>query len=135
MSDTVVSAAESALENQRLGGLQMRVIVICTLIQMCDGYDVGSIGWSVPSRTHVWHVDLCLSIRLPVCGDCGDRDRVPGIAGQADKKPPRSDAGGRLVKVCSSISTQAVWSQGVIDPDKPISLVRRTCACGPPDGE
>jgi AAHS family 4-hydroxybenzoate transporter-like MFS transporter len=23
---------------------------------MCDGYDVGSIGWSVPSLTHVWHI-------------------------------------------------------------------------------
>ncbi|HUB97459.1 MAG TPA: MFS transporter [Stellaceae bacterium] len=26
------------------------------LIQMCDGYDVGSIGWAVPSLTHAWHV-------------------------------------------------------------------------------
>jgi AAHS family 4-hydroxybenzoate transporter-like MFS transporter len=56
MAETAVSAAEHALENQRLGGLQLRVIVICTLIQMCDGYDVGSIGWSVPSLTHVWHM-------------------------------------------------------------------------------
>ena len=50
------SATEHALENQRLGGLQIRVAVICGLIQMCDGYDVGSIGWSVPSLTHAWHV-------------------------------------------------------------------------------
>ncbi len=53
---TIVSATERALENQRLGGLQIRVAVICGLIQMCDGYDVGSIGWSVPSLTHAWHV-------------------------------------------------------------------------------
>jgi len=50
------SATEHALENQRLGGLQIRVAVICALIQMCDGYDVGSIGWAVPSLTHAWHV-------------------------------------------------------------------------------
>ena len=56
MSDAVVSATEHTLENQRLGGLQLRVIVICTLVQMCDGYDVGSIGWAVPSLTHVWHI-------------------------------------------------------------------------------
>ena len=55
MVDAAVST-EHALENQRLGALQLRVIVICTLIQMCDGYDVGSIGWSVPSLTHVWHI-------------------------------------------------------------------------------
>ena len=51
-----LSAAETVLENQRLGGLQIRVAAICTLIQMCDGYDVGSIGWAVPSLTHAWGV-------------------------------------------------------------------------------
>jgi AAHS family 4-hydroxybenzoate transporter-like MFS transporter len=56
MAESMVSATEHALENQRLGGLQIRVAVICGLIQMCDGYDVGSIGWSVPSLTHAWHV-------------------------------------------------------------------------------
>jgi MFS transporter, AAHS family, 4-hydroxybenzoate transporter len=56
MAETVVSATEHALENQRLGGLQIRVAVICGLIQMCDGYDVGTIGWSVPSLTHAWQI-------------------------------------------------------------------------------
>jgi AAHS family 4-hydroxybenzoate transporter-like MFS transporter len=50
------SSTEHALENQALGGLQIRVAVICGLIQMCDGYDVGSIGWSVPSLTHAWNI-------------------------------------------------------------------------------
>jgi AAHS family 4-hydroxybenzoate transporter-like MFS transporter len=56
MADTAVSAVENALENQRIGGLQIRVLVICTLIQMCDGYDVNSIGVSVPSLTHAWNL-------------------------------------------------------------------------------
>lgn len=56
MADTAVSAVESALENQRIGSLQIRVVAICTLIQMCDGYDIGSIGWSVPSLTHAWNL-------------------------------------------------------------------------------
>ena len=56
MAQTPFSATEHALEHQPLGGLQIRVAVICGLIQMCDGYDVGSIGWSVPSLTHAWHV-------------------------------------------------------------------------------
>ena len=56
MAETSLSAIDHALENQTLGGLQIRVAVICGLIQMCDGYDVGSIGWSVPSLTHAWHV-------------------------------------------------------------------------------
>ena len=56
MAQAHASATEHALENQPLGGLQIRVAVICGLIQMCDGYDVGSIGWSVPSLTHAWQV-------------------------------------------------------------------------------
>ncbi len=56
MQAVPASAAEAALENQRIGGLQIRVAALCTLVQMCDGYDVGSIGWAVPSLTHVWHL-------------------------------------------------------------------------------
>jgi len=54
MAAMPLSSAETALENQRIGGLQIRVAAICTLIQMCDGYDVNSIGVSVPSLTHAW---------------------------------------------------------------------------------
>jgi MFS transporter, AAHS family, 4-hydroxybenzoate transporter len=56
MAEASLSAAEAALENQQLGALQIRVVAICTLVQMCDGYDVGSIGWAVPSLTHAWHL-------------------------------------------------------------------------------
>ena len=56
MSESVSSGAETALENQRIGALQIGVVTICTLIQMCDGYDVGSIGWAVPSLTHAWNL-------------------------------------------------------------------------------
>jgi MFS transporter, AAHS family, 4-hydroxybenzoate transporter len=52
MADAALSATEVALENQRIGALQIRVVAICSLIQICDGYDVGSIGWAVPSLTH-----------------------------------------------------------------------------------
>jgi MFS transporter, AAHS family, 4-hydroxybenzoate transporter len=54
MVDAAQSATELALENQRIGALQIRVVAICSLIQICDGYDVGSIGWAVPSLTHAW---------------------------------------------------------------------------------
>jgi len=56
MAEAAFSATERALENQRVGPLQIGVVAICTLIQMCDGYDVGSIGWAVPSLTHVWNL-------------------------------------------------------------------------------
>jgi MFS transporter, AAHS family, 4-hydroxybenzoate transporter len=56
MAEAVFSATESALENQRIGPLQIRVAAICTLVQMCDGYDVNSIGVSVPSLTHAWNL-------------------------------------------------------------------------------
>jgi AAHS family 4-hydroxybenzoate transporter-like MFS transporter len=56
MAEVVLSDAESALENQRIGGLQLRVAALCALVQICDGYDVNSIGVSVPSLTHAWNL-------------------------------------------------------------------------------
>jgi MFS family permease len=56
LAEAAFSDTESALENQRIGALQIGVVAICTLIQMCDGYDVGSIGWAVPSLTQVWNL-------------------------------------------------------------------------------
>jgi AAHS family 4-hydroxybenzoate transporter-like MFS transporter len=56
MAETAVSAVETALENQRIGGLQIRVAALCTLIQICDGYDINSIAWAVPSLKDVWHL-------------------------------------------------------------------------------
>src|SRR5213078_1444280 len=50
------SAAEAALENQRLGPLQLRVAALCTLVQVCDGYDINSIGVTVPQLTHAWNL-------------------------------------------------------------------------------
>src|SRR5204863_3368178 len=54
MAEAPLSAAETALENQRLGPLQLRVAALCTLVQICDGYDINSIGVAVPSLTHAW---------------------------------------------------------------------------------
>src|SRR5271165_4089887 len=56
MAQAPVSAIETALENQRLGPVQFRVAALCTLIQMCDGYDINSIGWAVPSLIKAWHL-------------------------------------------------------------------------------
>src|SRR5215471_15131400 len=56
MAEVEFSAAEHALENQRLGSLQILVAALCTLVQICDGYDVNAIGVSVPSLTHAWHL-------------------------------------------------------------------------------
>ena len=51
-----ISAAENALENQKVGGLQIRVAALCTLVQICDGYDINSIGVAVPQLTHLWNL-------------------------------------------------------------------------------
>ena len=56
MATTPISATETALENQRLGPLQLRVAVLCTLVQVCDGYDLNSVAWAVPSLIRAWHL-------------------------------------------------------------------------------
>jgi AAHS family 4-hydroxybenzoate transporter-like MFS transporter len=73
------------LENQRIGGLQIRVAVLCTLVQIYDGYDVGSIGWAVPPLTHAWNLppaafalaflwsSIGVVVGAPLAGPIGDR--------------------------------------------------------------
>jgi MFS transporter, AAHS family, 4-hydroxybenzoate transporter len=56
MAGAAMSATETALENQRLGGLQLRVAALCTLVQICDGYDLNSVAWAVPSLIREWHM-------------------------------------------------------------------------------
>ena len=56
MAQATVSAAEAALENQRIGGLQLRVAALCTLVQICDGYDLNAVAWAVPSLIKAWHL-------------------------------------------------------------------------------
>jgi AAHS family 4-hydroxybenzoate transporter-like MFS transporter len=56
MAGAVQSSTEHALENQKIGGLQIRVAAICTVVQMFDAWDVNSIGVSVPQLTHLWHL-------------------------------------------------------------------------------
>ena len=56
MAVAVFSTTEAALENQRVGGLQLRVAALCTLVQICDGYDLNSVAWAVPSLIRDWHL-------------------------------------------------------------------------------
>ena len=44
------------MENQPLSALQIRVATLRTLVQICDGYDIGSIGIAVPALTHAWNL-------------------------------------------------------------------------------
>ena len=49
------ASAESRLENQRFGALQLSVAIFCGLAQGFDGYDISSISMAVPSLSHAWH--------------------------------------------------------------------------------
>src|SRR5271166_178490 len=101
MAEAALSSAEHVLENQRIGGLQIRVAVLCTLVQICDGYDVGSIGWAVPPLTHAWNLpppafalaflwsSVGVVVGAPFAGPIGDRiGRRPAVARQPS--PARS---------------------------------------------
>lgn len=56
MAGIHLSAAEAALENQRIGTLQLRVAAICMLAQTFDGYDLSSIGMAAPALSQAWHL-------------------------------------------------------------------------------
>jgi hypothetical protein len=59
MTEATASSAKHTVENQGIGGLQLRIALLCTLVQMCDGYDAGSIGLAVPPPTHASCTSAC----------------------------------------------------------------------------
>jgi len=50
------TATESKLDSQRIGPLQLRVLILCLLIQACDGYDMNAIGYALPALLRAWHL-------------------------------------------------------------------------------
>src|SRR5258707_14540143 len=56
MTEAYASATERTLENQQIGSLQVRVAILCGLVQMCDGYDLNAIAWAVPSLIKAWQL-------------------------------------------------------------------------------
>ena len=56
MSGEMRSSVEEALENQPFGALQLRVVLLCALVQAFDGFDLGTIGMAAPSLSKAWGV-------------------------------------------------------------------------------
>ena len=56
MSGELRSPVEEALENQPFGALQLRVVLLCALVQAFDGFDLGTIGMAAPSLSKAWGV-------------------------------------------------------------------------------
>jgi AAHS family 4-hydroxybenzoate transporter-like MFS transporter len=52
----IQSHAETRLETQKLGPLQIRVLLLCTLAQIFDGFDISSISMAVPALIRAWGV-------------------------------------------------------------------------------
>ncbi len=52
----IQSQAETRLETQKLGSLQIRVLLLCTLAQIFDGFDISSIGMAVPALIRSWGI-------------------------------------------------------------------------------
>jgi AAHS family 4-hydroxybenzoate transporter-like MFS transporter len=56
MSVSTRSPVEEALETQPFGALQLRVVLLCALVQAFDGFDLGTIGMAAPSLSKAWGV-------------------------------------------------------------------------------
>jgi AAHS family 4-hydroxybenzoate transporter-like MFS transporter len=56
MSGELKSPVEQALEHQPFGSLQLRVVLLCALVQAFDGFDLGTIGMAAPSLSKAWGV-------------------------------------------------------------------------------
>ena len=58
-------ATERALESQRIGGLQIRVALLCALVQTFDGYDLNAIGMAAPALRDAWGLRWTRNVRQP----------------------------------------------------------------------
>src|SRR6185312_11098331 len=87
-------APESRIDSQRIGGVQFRVLILCILIHMCDGYDMNAIGYALPPLLRTWHVspaqfsvaflfsNIGIMVGALIAGPIGDRfGRKPLLMG------------------------------------------------------
>jgi hypothetical protein len=65
VSGEVRSAVEEVLENQPFGALQLRVVLLCALVQAFDGFDLGTIGMAAPTLAKVWGVPVASKMVSP----------------------------------------------------------------------
>ena len=101
------STAETRLETQRLGSLQLRVAFLCTLAQMFDGYDINTIGMSAPALREAWHMPAAAFANTFVMSSVG-------IMVGALLSGPAGDRLGRKPVLVASLVFLAVSSLGCV---------------------
>jgi len=101
------SAAETRLETQRLGSLQLRVAFLCTLAQMFDGYDISAIGMAAPALREAWHMPAAAFANTFVMSSVG-------IMVGALLSGPAGDRLGRKPVLVASLVFLAVSSLGCV---------------------
>ena len=45
------------IDQQKIGLFQIRIIVLCALVQFVDGFDTQAIAYVAPSLATAWHLD------------------------------------------------------------------------------
>jgi AAHS family 4-hydroxybenzoate transporter-like MFS transporter len=50
-------AISELIETEKVGALSKRVVALCGLMMITDGYDTAALSYAVPSLIRLWHVD------------------------------------------------------------------------------
>ena len=103
MSGELRSPVEEALENQPFGALQLRVVLLCALVQAFDGFDLGTIGMAAPSLSKAWGVAPALFTTAFVMSSVG-------ILVGALLSGPLGDRFGRKPLLIISVAFIAIFS-------------------------
>ena len=54
-ADKVVNIAE-IVDNSKIGPFQIRMLVLCSLCLIMDGFDVQAMGYVAPALVQDWHI-------------------------------------------------------------------------------
>lgn len=54
MNNISVAAVDHAISNRPMSGFQIRILLVCAVLLVFDGYDVGAIGYAVPALAEAW---------------------------------------------------------------------------------
>lgn len=102
MAAVSISAVEDVIDHRGMTSFQYRVMLLCTLLLVFDGFDIGAIGYAVPTIAKDWGVTAA-SLTIAIVASAVGMLLGSFIAG------PLCDRFGRKPMLCIAVAFFGVF--------------------------